>query len=164
MHGLAFGFSASVLAFNRGPTLVVSLPRRVFAALTATYVDDLSVLDCEDATPSANNCLKLALDKFGYSQSKLKAFPPSCHRTLLGASVPLGDITAAGVARVQPATTTHLSIMDGLDTALDTHNLSNAGAPSCVNKWAGVQVSPPAEWAASVFTSSTSDSTPNCQA
>ena len=99
MYGLAFCFSASVLAFNRGPTLAVSFTRRVFASLPAADVDDLPVIDTVEAAPSANDSLKLVLDKLGYSQPKSKAFPTASHRTLLGASLSFDDVVKHGVAR-----------------------------------------------------------------
>ena len=84
MHGLAFCFSASVLTFNRGPTLMVAAARRVAGILCAACVDDLSVLDTVECSPSAHECLQGILTVGGYEQSASKAIPPSPYRTLLG--------------------------------------------------------------------------------
>jgi len=67
MYGLAFGFSASVLAFNRGPTLTVAATRRVTGTLVAAYFDDLPALDTIQASPSAHTTLQAVLNLLGTS-------------------------------------------------------------------------------------------------
>ena len=96
--------------------------------MTAAYVDDSPVIDTVEAAPSASDFLKLVLNKLGYSQPKSKAFPPASHRTLLGASLSFDDVAEHGVARHPPTQNTHLTIHDGLETALRTKRCPPAAA------------------------------------
>ena len=128
MYGLAFGFSASVLAFNRGPTLMVAAARRIAGILSAAYFDDLPVLDTVECAPSAHEGLQDTLTIAGYEQSPAKAMPPSPYRVLLGTSLSLARTSEEGIVLLEPTASTHLRVMDAIQLALDTGILTPAQA------------------------------------
>ena len=138
MHGLAFGFAASVLAFNRGPTLMVATARRCAGILCAAYVDDLPVIDTAECAPSAHIGLQNTLSLAEYEQSPGKAFGPSPYRTLLGVSVSFAQTAETGIVRMEPTTSTRQRIIDALNRALETLHLSLHRLQHFVNYWDGL--------------------------
>ena len=73
LHGLPFGFSSSVNTFNRFPTLLVAVIRRVFAVMGAAYFDDMPLVDAAMERGTAQAFVRFVLKAVGSPPAKLKS-------------------------------------------------------------------------------------------
>ena len=128
LWGLAFGLESAVVAFNRFPQFGIAVARRCLLALTAAYFDDeLAVEMVADAEPSQQG-LRLVFKLLGAPPQASKGFSAASDRHYLGSSVRTGDFVTLGVIRIQPKYFTSQKVLQKLDAALLSNQLTRDDA------------------------------------
>ena len=76
LQGLAFGLSSAVLSFNRLPTILTAVLRRMHVTIAAAYFDDMPVVDVACARASGTQSLRAVAAAVGAPPSPGKSFGP----------------------------------------------------------------------------------------
>ena len=111
MYGHPFGLEAAVLNFNRRPTLVTAVSRRITACATSAFFDDFRVLDLLCYYGGGQRSLQVVMQILGVKPSPAKHVPAGFRRQYLGQSVDLSLSTTEGTVTFAPK--------DGLPEKLD---------------------------------------------
>ena len=88
-QGLPFGLSSAVLCFNRTPTFLAALCRRVCAAPVLQFFNDSGIADLECARGSAQAAMRACFSFAGAELDPGKSQPPAACRVFLGLSANL---------------------------------------------------------------------------
>ena len=102
MYGHPFGLEAAVLNFNRRPTLVTAVSRRITACATSAFFDDFRELDLLCYHGGGQRSLQVVMQTMGVRPSPSKHVPAGFRRQYLGQSVDLSVSTVEGTVTFAP--------------------------------------------------------------
>ena len=132
--GLAYGLASAVLSFNRLPTLLTAVIRRIHTTLAAAYFDDMPVVDTMAGWFTGTASLRAVATAAGSPPHPDKGFPPGQYRHFLGANLRLAGAAERSKVTAEPKTAMRQAITKAIDTALETNQLS----PGAASKLMGV--------------------------
>ena len=128
MDSCPFGLGAVVVHFNRYPTLLVAVARRIFGLFVAAYFDDCIHAEPQAFAAEAGHLFTDVLGCFGTPPRPAKCHEMAAHRVFLGAAVTMlrdGDSLAVVVA---PKDGTRRKLVNDIQEAIDTRTLTPARA------------------------------------
>ena len=96
MRGCPFGIGSVVVTFNRYPTLITAVMRRILALFCTAYFDDNLLVDFEHEARQAKLLLQSVFTEAGTPPKASKSYPMQWHRGFLGAVINLQDVSPDG--------------------------------------------------------------------
>ena len=130
MKGCPFGLGSVVVTFNRYPTLITAVARRLLGVACAAYFDDNIVVDFEHSAHDAQTHLQRIFTEAGTPPKASKTSPVSNHRPFLGAALDLAEVHAEGSGEVciAPKNASRRQVVQDIDCALRSNRMSTAQA------------------------------------
>ena len=128
MDGCPFGLGVVVVHFNRYPTFVVAVARRILGLLVAAYFDDCIQAEPQAFAAAGGRVFTGLLGMFGTPPRPAKTHEMATHRAFLGAAVTMlrdGDALATVVA---PKESTRKKLANDIQEAISTRILTPARA------------------------------------
>ena len=126
--GLLSGLASAVLSFNRLPTLLVAVARRLLAIVCGAYFDDLFDIAFRSIAPASQEALLHILSLAGAPPAPDKTQPPRSSFGYLGASFDFSSIFDDGIITCGPTHASVQKMQDAVELAAETSQLSPAQA------------------------------------
>ncbi|CAE6920920.1 aspC [Symbiodinium sp. CCMP2592] len=126
--GLLYGLSSAVLSFNRLPTLLVAVARRLIALGCGAYFDDLFDIAVRCIARSSQDALLHVLALAGAPPAPDKTQPPRANFGYLGAAFDFSSIKEDGIITCGPTSASLQKLQDSVAAVAESGQLSPAVA------------------------------------